>query len=578
MAELFDNSYTLGVTFLLVSMIIKKITKLEGIETDEITIDLINKYLPEIEKHLPEIRKQLPQLTKYCTTNKDKQKILEKEFHKYYEDSSDSDYNKVSKQFKPLKDNSSETNEQDFNTSNCIPVKHVTKNSCDNFKKIYNDEFVKLSTYKQDKQSIKNEHCKPYYDSSSSEESTTECYEKKIICHTLKKCDKNSSDIKEIKSFDHKKCKCIESNDDTNTSSDNNNSSSESCKHDKFKCKINDTSNSSSCVETNEINDRIKKIKIQLDKLSNIEEDQCEDDNDDDYECDDKAYIEHIVDIECREITEDEEQSASKWDLCDFKKKTSKPCKYECGEFAIDEDLNVFKTKVIKKAEIIIACYKKKLLECAKNKSELENLLQKSKQRNCLLEEKLKKCHQFLKNCEIEKKNIMHKAKKCEKELVCLLEKYHRIEYEYKKKKDELDKCHGKNALLAKEVHELKCELDKCLHDKNKFKDQVEKLFCALESCKKDKKHLHDVISKLKEKLKKYEHENTKLECTVRELREEIYRLNKKVKLLILQNKELSKENTDLRKQLGKTLATLKCLCDKYNALKKKCKHKKHCC
>jgi len=110
---------------------------------------------------------------------------------------------------------------------------------------------------------------------------------------------------------------------------------------------------------------------------------------------------------------------------------------------------------------------------------------------------------------------------------------------------------------------------------KNKLKEEVERLYCTLEACKKDKAHLLKIIAQLEGRIKKYERENTKLECFVRELKEEIYKLNHKVKLLICQNKELCKENTDLRKQLGKVLSTLKCLCDKYNALKEKCRRKK---
>jgi len=174
-----------------------------------------------------------------------------------------------------------------------------------------------------------------------------------------------------------------------------------------------------------------KKIKLQLDKLSDFDDDdKCEENN-----YDDKACIEHICKIECREVSEDEEKCASDWDLCELKKKTCKPCKYECGEFAINEDLDIFKNKVIKKAEVIISCYKKKLLECEENKCELENCLQKCKHKNSILEKKLEKYQNSLKCCEDKKKNIMHKAKQCEKELACLLEKYFNLEVEYKKKK-----------------------------------------------------------------------------------------------------------------------------------------------
>jgi FtsZ-binding cell division protein ZapB/uncharacterized coiled-coil protein SlyX len=561
MAELLDASYTLGVTFLLVTMIVNKIKKLEGIETEEITIESINKYLPEIEKYLPEIRKQLPELTKYIMENSIKKSgrndccechkdiSSSDEFDCECSDEFDCECSNKSKHIPSIKEKSDDDGQDDSNISQYIPVKHIgqkwkqNKNECinDEYRRVCEDKYTKFLIHKieHNKKSDSESH--------KSDDSFSECDCESRQCN---KCNRysNESDNCENSSDTHLDCE---------------------------KSPISEKLLTCSNEKTNEINDRIIKIKLQLDRLSDLEEEQCEDD--DDY-CDDKAYIEHIGKIECREISEDEEKCAANWDLCELKK-THKPCKYECGQFAIDEDLNVFKNKVIKKAEIIISCYKKKLLECEKNKCHFEKCLQKCKKRSIVLEKELGKCHNFLKCCEEEKKEIMRQAKKCEKELACLLEKYFVLECDYKRKKEELEKCHNKNKHLVEELHRIKCELDICLSNKNKLKEQVEHLYCALESCKKDKARLLEIISKLEEKLKKCEHENTKLECLVRELKEEIHKLNKKVKLLIHQNKELAHENADLKKQLGKTLTTLKCLCDKYNALKEKCKHKKcNCC
>jgi len=67
------------------------------------------------------------------------------------------------------------------------------------------------------------------------------------------------------------------------------------------------------------------------------------------------------------------------------------------------------------------------------------------------------------------------------------------------------------------------------------------------------------------------------LECLVKHLKEEIEKLKKKVKLLEYQNAKLIKENANLKQQLGETLETLRILCAKYKALKKKCRHDSTC-
>jgi len=137
-----------------------------------------------------------------------------------------------------------------------------------------------------------------------------------------------------------------------------------------------------------------------------------------------------------------------------------------------------------------------------------------------------------------------------------------------------LEKCRNKNKLLFEEVLILKKQIEILVCEKEKLAETVDKLCKALECCKNDKKQLLAIIAKLREKNKKYEEQNAKLEFLVRKQREEIEKLNNKVKLLICQNKELEKENHDLKKKLAKILDTLKCLCDKYNALKKRCKHR----
>lgn len=320
-----------------------------------------------------------------------------------------------------------------------------------------------------------------------------------------------------------------------------------------------------------DIDDRIKKIKKHLDTLS----DACDDDGSSDEEPDCLDNYKKCFDyVNEDNISDDEEKSVTKWNLCELKKRTEKPYKHECGEFVIDEDLHIFKKKVMRKAEIIIACYKKKLCECEKEKCELQMCLEKCQQKYNSVASKLQKCNCSMSKIEEKKKDIIVNAKKCEEELACLLEKYGRLEEEYKKKKSDLDKCHCKNKYSAEEINEIKRELEKCLAEKRKIKEKVNNLYNLLDEYQKEKAELLKIIKELKEKLARCEAKNTKLQCIIRQIKEENYRLHKKVELLIRQNNALTKENADLKKQLGKTLATLKCLCDKYNALKDKCEKK----
>jgi len=341
---------------------------LEGIETNEITPDMINKYLPQIEKHFPEIRKQLPQLQNYCLSHKlPKHKKIVKKYTKHCDDSELDCYEKIHKHCKPCVENSEPYNGYDFDTSNCIPVNHSADDNkyCPHkHHKLYSDEFVKLSAHGNNCK--KYEKCKPCNDSSSESSSDSSSESSSKSCSD--KHDKSSED-----------CNCYNNSTSDECSSDSNSSCSEKVDKNKKHCK----KPTRPCDESNEIDDRIKKIKLQLDKLSDTHEEQCDDDSD----CDDKEHIKHIGEIECREVTDEEEKSVSNWDLCEFKK-ICKPCKHECGQFAIDEDLCTFKNKVIKKAEIIISCYKKKLLECEENKCQLEKCLEKCKQKKIVSSKK----------------------------------------------------------------------------------------------------------------------------------------------------------------------------------------------
>ena len=340
----------------------------------------------------------------------------------------------------------------------------------------------------------------------------------------------------------------------------------------------------SQCIKTGkcgEFDDRVRKIKCHLDNISN---ERClSDDYMDCVDCVDCVKFDNVDfkcdnynSYKCGKISDEDERCASEWDLCHFKQKNCKPCQYECGEFAIDEDLNVFKKKVMKKAEIIISCYKTKLLECEKEKCELEKCLERCMCQNEDLRCKLHQQSVYLEKCEDKKRDIMKNTSCCEEQLACLMKKYQQLNDEYNRKKSELEKCCCKNKNLLEELQYIASELKKCDYERSKLKEKVEQLYCALEQCKKEKSELLIIIQKLNEKLRNCECEKSNLQLLVRELKEENYRLNKKVKLLIFQNKELTKENADLKKQLGNTLATLKCLCDKYNALKERCE-RKHC-
>jgi len=499
MVEISDANYTIGVTFLLVTTILKKIKLEEGIESDEITPELINKYLPEIEKHLPDIKKQLPQLVKYIRNNK---KIM-------LAVSEDDNYDKINNILKTFGE-PEKSKFDDFSTSNCVPIKHKPYQSCKN--ECFSDKYYKVCEIKP--VNYNDLQCR-YYDSEL-------C--KKNHCDDKHPCDN--------------KCHCDKKSDDND------------CQDDK----------------TSEIDEHIKKIKCRLDKLTESEKEHLDSDDSDD----DRTFIEHIDKTECREISDEEEKTASQWDLCELRR-DCKPCKHECGDFAIDEDLDIFKNKVIKKAEVIISCYKKKLMECEQTNCHLQKSLHHCIEKNKVLECKLEECHKSLKCCEEDRKKLICRAKKYEKELACLIEKYCKLDAVYKHKKKEAERCHYKNKKLLVELRNLKHQLEECLCEKKKLKEEVEKLYCQLQLCRKDKNQLLKNICKLQEKLKRCENENTKLQCLVRQLKEEIHKLNKKVSLLICQNRELRKENADLKKQLGKILGTLKCLCDRYNALKYQC-------
>ncbi|AYV85102.1 MAG: hypothetical protein Satyrvirus3_33 [Satyrvirus sp.] len=225
----------------------------------------------------------------------------------------------------------------------------------------------------------------------------------------------------------------------------------------------------------NDIIERIKKIKLQLDNLSTDEEDYGNSNN---FGIDDIKYF------DCINISEQEEIDVTKWDLCaKIKKNGHKNFGHECGKFVVNEDLNVFKKKVIHKTEIIVACYKKKIIICDENKCNLQKKLEDNK----------------------------YKMDKLQKQLA----EYYRI----------------------------------------------------LESYNKNKISLLKTIIRLEKKIQKYGMANTNIEYHIRKFSEEINKLVTEVRMLICCNKELSKENIDLKIQLGKNLKILKYMCDKYSSL-----------
>lgn len=337
-------------------------------------------------------------------------------------------------------------------------------------------------------------------------------------------------------------------------------------------------STSVSSLNDEEIDERVENIRNHLHALSSEEQPQNE----------------RYRKVPLVEFSDEDVRKALEWDLpcspcrgcpspqgpcqssshsCPKPPPPCKPCHDRCGEFVIDEDIQEFKRKVIRKAEVIIGCYKKQLEECKKSRKALEESLKCCQKKNQALICKLKDCHHKLEKCQEEKCLIIKKAKKCSEQLHELLRRYERLEEEYRKKKAELEKCRGRNAHLEKEVAELKARLKHCCLEKKHLKEQVDKLFEALECCKREKHHLRQLVQALKEKLERCQKKICKQERVIRELQEEIDRLKQKVKMLLCQNEELTRENADLRKQLGRTLRTLKCLCDKYDALKEKCKH-----
>ena len=262
--------------------------------------------------------------------------------------------------------------------------------------------------------------------------------------------------------------------------------------------------------KSTDIDDRIIKLKMQLDKFSDSDDDELED----------SICVEQIDDVEDKIITEDEEKSAIVWDLCEMlKKKSDKKCKHECGQFAIDEELDVFKHKVIRKANIVISCYKNKMVEYENIKHQLENSLQKYNHKKMVLEEKLSK---------------------------------------YSKLSDYLER-ENKRLLDDRHIRELRSSSPKfCFGGGGSIR------------CSESSSYQYKVVCTLQTRLEKYECESIKLEYMLRETNEQIDALKRKVALLIQQNKKLSNENIDL-KQLEKILTNLKCLCDKYNAFKIKC-------
>lgn len=77
-----NDDHMFSVTFSLIEMIINEKCKQNGSKSNKITIELINKYLPEIEKHLPGIKKHLPLIHKHYSNHSDSSKETTDQYRK----------------------------------------------------------------------------------------------------------------------------------------------------------------------------------------------------------------------------------------------------------------------------------------------------------------------------------------------------------------------------------------------------------------------------------------------------------------------------------------------------------------
>ena len=281
------------------------------------------------------------------------------------------------------------------------------------------------------------------------------------------------------------------------------------------------------------LNHRILKIRNQLDscKESPIKRITGE-----------KTYISHVS----RNVSDEEENTADQWDLCE-PKKYNKQYRFVCGKFGINEDLETFRLKVIQKASIIIACYKKKLSECEQQKCNLEKIVDEYRQKKTAMKKELAEIKQHYAECNRKNKEIFKKLSEFEHKIPKTLKQNDNYNFEHQSKL-------------------------------SNFQEQIAGLEHDFKSNREHKHSLSDSCTRLNADIKRNKRLIIKSECASIQLEEQIDKLKLKVKLLIEQNNELTQENkkldqenSDLKEKLGETLQTLKSLCDKYKALKKKC-------
>lgn len=298
-----------------------------------------------------------------------------------------------------------------------------------------------------------------------------------------------------------------------------------------------DIDNSQTEVFCQDIENRIKEIKYYLDRVSTL------------YDSDihDKCTSEDNENASIfKTVTEDDEDNADRWDLLAFPKKHCRDTnnhQYECGDFFIDEDLHVFRQKVIRKANIIISCFKKKLDECNKDKSELNLVLEKYNNQKSSLEGRLSSLHKQLKKCEENNERIINKVAKYQEELTQLLKEEQSSE------------------VSTENIHQLNVRKERVIK-------QMEHLCHLSETCQNDKSHLLNIGDKLEERLIRCKNKIEELKYLINELQKELDKLIVKIDLLDKQNEDLKQENNDLEK-IGKALTNLRNLCCKYRKLKR---------
>ncbi|BCS83319.1 hypothetical protein QLL95_gp0804 [Cotonvirus japonicus] len=177
--------------------------------------------------------------------------------------------------------------------------------------------------------------------------------------------------------------------------------------------------------------------------------------------------------------------------------------------------------------------------------------------KNCSDDDLNKYCN-LLSTCKNNKKNICCKIDNRQREL-CQI-----------KKKINLFTTKHKDCECRKKICCNKCELEEYLIEKQYLKEKLRRLNKKLENIIKCKHKLIKIINIINKKFIECKNKNDKFECSLKELQQKICILSEKNKFLICQNNKLYNENNELCTKLEKCSNSVKCVWEKYNSLKKK--------